>query len=302
MPSKNKNKIFTASLILGIICLLFLAMQVKADSSKNLLGWIWGGSDDGAGVNSGVGWISMNNATGGGVVAYGVNVPVTDGELAGSAYSENMGFIAFDDINGLLTGCPSGTCKAYRVGNDIKGWARFSDIAQSGTNAGGNLGWISLSGNAQNGDAYGLKIGSDNKLSGYAWSDEFGYISFSGTNYGTLVPNNCAANTCVGLTCDNGLNPLTPGTKPLIISGYNCAETDAAINAFCADTKNCGLKITTTVADFACIALNSCTGSESLPMTDCTTNSISCPSNPKTIQCPGCQMKVNKFIEIAPSS
>ena len=118
------------------------------------------------------------------------------------------------------------------------------------------------------------------------------------------VGNNCAANTCVGQTCDNGINPLTPGTKAPTFSSYNCAETDAAINAFCAVSSNCGLNITTTSADFACTAANSCTGSlsESRPTAECTAQSIPCPSVPKTIQCPGCPLRIKQggFTEVKP--
>ena len=147
----------------------------------------------------------------------------------------------------------------------------------------------------------------------WAYDLSFGWggrtVRYDGRAFGFPVrcikgDNGCAANTCVGQTCDNGINPLTPGTKAPTFSSYNCAETDAAINAFCAVSSNCGLNITTTSADFACTAANSCTGSlsESRPTAECTAQSIPCPSVPKTIQCPGCPLRIKQggFKEVAP--
>jgi hypothetical protein len=121
----------------------------------------------------------MNNTNQGGSVLYGVDVPLSDGKDRKSAYSENMGYITFDNSTGYLTGCPDGDCRAYREGNSLKGWARFVEIADAGTNAGGNTGWIHLSGVAQDGTPYGVSINTDGSFSGYAWSDEFGAIDFS---------------------------------------------------------------------------------------------------------------------------
>ncbi len=162
--------------LLTLSVLFFGATFLSADTS--VYGWLWGGSDDGAGINTGIGWISMSNTTGGGAISYSVSIPVDDGDLSGYAYSENMGYIAFDNMAGYLTGCPSGTCAAYREGDTIKGWARFVGIADAGVNAGGNEGWIHLSGTAQDSSPYGVTINPDGTLSGYAWSDEFGAIYF----------------------------------------------------------------------------------------------------------------------------
>ncbi len=114
--------------------------------------------------------------------------------------------------------------------------------------------------------------------------------------------NSCAAGICANKTCWNNLVWI-PGTKAQSYSIYHCAETDADANAFCAITTNCGLKKTTTVADFACTATDDCTGAAngSRSITECNTNSEPCPSAAfKPIQCPGCPLKVNKFIETTP--
>jgi len=43
-----------------------------------------------------VGWISFNNITGGGPVDYGVNVDALTGDFSGYAWSENVGWISFE--------------------------------------------------------------------------------------------------------------------------------------------------------------------------------------------------------------
>lgn len=264
---KIKSKILMTVFLVAVVGVLFnfLPKNSVADSTKNMLGWIWGGADDGAGINSGVGWISLNNSSAGGTVNYGLNIPSADGNLSGSAYSENMGYIAFDNADGLLDGCPDGVCRAYREGNDIKGWARFSDIARNLTNAGGNSGWIRLSGTAQNGSHYGVTIDlSGKKTMGYAWSDEFGYISFN------LVIN------CATMPADLSNHCI------LLPTGNSCS-----------DQANCDKNITT--GTYACknIDANGC-----VAQTDC---SDPCPA-PVTEQCPGCQIEIKRggWLEVAP--
>lgn len=192
---KTKKQLMMYGLVAIIFCAVFVASTaIKAGVGENVTGWIWGGSNDGnitgqGVISSGVGWISMNNTNMAGAVSYGVNIPFTDGNLSGSAYSENLGYIAFDNSNGYLNGCPipdaTHSCNAYREGNSIKGWARFVEISKASVigNSGGWLGWIRL-----NGPSYGVTIGNDGKLSGNAWSDELGVISFSGPGYGASMP------------------------------------------------------------------------------------------------------------------
>jgi hypothetical protein len=178
LKQRDIVSLITAALLI-LPTLLSGAMSLLAHTSDSATGWLWGGSDDGAGITTGLGWISMNNTNQGGSVLYGVDVPLSNGNLSGYAYSENMGYLAFDNSAGYLTGCPDGDCRAYREGNSLKGWARFVEIADAGTNAGGNTGWIHLSGVAQDGTSYGVSINTDGSFSGYAWSDEFGAIDFS---------------------------------------------------------------------------------------------------------------------------
>jgi hypothetical protein len=187
---KTKKRIINLGITVIVFCAVFIvASSVKAGVVGDIAGWLWGGSDDGAGNSSGVGWISMSNTNTAGAIVYGVNVPATDGDLSGSAWSENLGYITFDKAS--VTGCPDGNCMAKRVGNNIQGWARFSEIAKAAAvgNSGGWLGWIKL-----NGAGYGVTIDASGKLNGNAWSDELGWINFSRTTVPapptvTLTPN-----------------------------------------------------------------------------------------------------------------
>ena len=175
---KQKQYLISLGCAMMFVGIIFVAVGIaRAASTDNVAGWLWGGSDDGAGNSSGLGWISMNNTNTAGAFAYGVDIPSSDGNLSGYAWSENLGWISFNVAD--LAGCPSGICAAYRSGSSIQGWARFLSISQSGANSGGWLGWIKLAGTAQNGATYGVTLAGDGTLSGFAWSDELGYIDFS---------------------------------------------------------------------------------------------------------------------------
>ncbi len=187
--------------------------------TESALGWLWGGAEmlDVNGVTppnngvmdgdeNGLGWVSMNNrdcdtnddgivdasehttnpaCPAGGTARYGVDIPMADGDLSGYAWSgsesggEQYGWISFNA--GDVAGCPSGgICKARRVGNTILGWARVLAIRDAGLNAGGWGGWISLNDANFGGSNYGVTVDtSNNKLPGYAYSDELGWINFS---------------------------------------------------------------------------------------------------------------------------
>ncbi|HRZ33959.1 MAG TPA: hypothetical protein P5548_03625 [Candidatus Moranbacteria bacterium] len=210
--SKQKKFLIKYGIAAIVFCMIFAVasiLKVNAGTSENGSGWLWGGSDDGAGNKTGVGWISANNINSGagGSVSYGLNIPTSSsgGDLSGYAWSENLGYIAFDNSGGYLSGCPDGNCVSKRVAdNTLQGWARIVSIADAYKvgNSGGWLGWIKLNGTAQNGSKYGVLVASDGKLSGYAWSDELGWINFSGSSTGPTVYPTCTLPW--GGTIDNG--------------------------------------------------------------------------------------------------
>lgn len=170
-----RNIISNTVLSLVVISVLYatsIGFRAFAGAGQNISGFGWGGTTSVDTAYQGVGWISFNNTSDGSGSNYGVNVPLTDGDVSGNAWSEHYGWLTFDSAN--LASCPSAPCKAYRVGNNILGWARFTAVADAGANAGGWTGWVSLSG-----AGYGVSSAGTNAISGYAWSDELGWIQVS---------------------------------------------------------------------------------------------------------------------------
>ena len=188
--------------------LLFSSLSVSADNSASrLTGWLWGGSDDGLGNATGVGWI---NATG---TNYGITLPIGDGTISGYGWSENVGWISFNASD--LTGCPSGSCLAVKSGNSITGWARILSIKDALTigNSGGWQGWVKL-----NGLGYGLQMnpsdGSFTKsaTTSYAWSDELGWIDFSRVSFKTLLAGISASPAIVADATPINISAVASGT------------------------------------------------------------------------------------------
>lgn len=197
-----KKKILLTFFVGAIIFFAVSIAKIKAGTETGM-GWLWGGSDDGGAPanNTGVGWISMNNTNpgAGGTVSYGVNVPDSSCSgagcnLSGYAWSENIGWISFQEASG----CPSGTCSARREGNMLKGWARIMAMPQAEAlvpgNAGGWLGWVKLGSESGDPITYGITLNADGTITksqttSYAWSNELGWIDFSqATGPGALPP------------------------------------------------------------------------------------------------------------------
>jgi len=172
---------------------------VKAGTGDSGSGWLWGGSDNGAGSLTGISWIGMNRTncdtnnsgsidvldTGpagcpplGTVVAdYGINIPAGDGVVTGYAWSgggddgTGVGWIDFEPqthcgVNYSATSCADpdgGIGGVSRSSDSLVGWARIVGIAEASVtgNSGGWTGWIKMSGTAQDGNAYGVTIKND---------------------------------------------------------------------------------------------------------------------------------------------
>lgn len=219
-----KKKIISTLVILVLVFGAAACLKVQAGTGENGAGWLGGWSDDGAGNSTGVGWISANNINpgAGGVVSYGVNIPSTDGPLSGYAWSENIGWVSFNAAD--VSGCPSGTCNAVRTGNNLAGWARIVGIkdALAAGNSGGWQGWAKLSG-----ANYGVTINNaTGTLSGYAWSDELGYISFSRASI-TQTPSLIVCPSSATLT----LGSSSQLTAYYIPGGtISCSDTTGATN------------------------------------------------------------------------
>jgi len=120
-----------------------------------------------------IGWISFNNTSGGGSVNYEVSINPDTGIFSGYAWSENIGWISFN--SGDLAGCPSGTCQAKLdlSSYQVSGWARV--LSQTD-------GWIHL-----RGTNYGVSLdtatGPPYEFKGWAWEDTVtGWLSFNCEN------------------------------------------------------------------------------------------------------------------------
>ena len=209
--------------------------QIVGSSS----GWLWGGSDDGFGNATGVGWISMNSSncdpngdgiTEGGadngvypnctsgqpIASYSAAIPSTSGNVAGYAWSENIGWIDFDPV-GPYPGVPNNSVQ--RIGDILSGWARVVAIKDAGLagNSGGWNGWIKMSSEAGAPVPYGVTINSDQTMAGSAWNGEdlvggiihgLGWIDFSRA----VIAQPLKICSDTSLPCDGGASVLSSQT------------------------------------------------------------------------------------------
>jgi hypothetical protein len=149
-----------------------------------------------------IGWISFNNISGGGAIDYGVNIDAA-GNFSGYAWSENIGWISFNQSD--LTGCPQSPCSAtlnIETGA-VSGWARAL------ANNSAWDGWIGL-----NGTGYGLTVSkTTGEFSGWAWgSDVVGWISFNCNNSGK--PDTCSTSDYKTIT--------TFAFNAIPVAGFSC--------------------------------------------------------------------------------
>lgn len=144
-----------------------------------------------------IGWISFNNTSGGGTVDYGVNI-AADGTMSGHAWSENIGWITFNEAD--LAGCPSGTCKAWIDTTCPSGQCTVAGWARVLANGGGWEGWIKLGGTAQDGSPYPLYVNSSTgEFHGWGWSDVVaGWINFNCADRGVCGTSDYKVETTVG--------------------------------------------------------------------------------------------------------
>lgn len=198
-------KKFFLFLIPLIIFSFFLTKEAKAGSEQNVSGFAW---------SENIGWLSLNSkncdANGDGksdgtpagcppsgttISNYGVKVDFYNGKISGYAWSENIGWISFNEAD---TGappsndpCSDSSCiaKAIPFGNlgknnvPVYGWARALSYGN------GWDGWIRFDHNQTNKvyiDEYG-------DFHGWAWgSDVVGWLSFNCAEGGESGGNICS--------------------------------------------------------------------------------------------------------------
>lgn len=163
--SKKKYILF---FVLSLFCLFSSTDVASVTIRGSMLGYAW--SDN-------IGWVSFScvNDDSCATSDYGVDV-VSGNVLTGYAWSDNLGWISFNSSD--LIGCPSGACNASLTDGKIIGWAKQINNSEAG--------WIKLGPINIEGTDYGVTVtGQD--VAGYAWSDAFGWLSFSCANN-----DNCA--------------------------------------------------------------------------------------------------------------
>ncbi len=170
----NPKKKYILSLVLSFFC-LFSLVDIASAGTGSMHGWAW--SDN-------IGWVSFNcdndyrcstNDN-----DYGVIIG-EDSVLTGYAWSDNLGWISFNSSE--LVGCPSGACNARLVNGKIVGWAKQINDSETG--------WIKLGPIDVEGIDYGVTVTGED-VTGWAWSDVFGWLSFNCTNDNSCATSNYA--------------------------------------------------------------------------------------------------------------
>ncbi len=177
---QRKKTFNSLGFIAGFFILMFFFTpfigwaQEEGCSEHDIRGWAW--SDN-------IGWISLSCENGADInnIDYGIDVD-GEGVLSGWAWSDNIGWISFNTED--LSGCPEGLCVAEFDGDSLRGWAKIIDTNEDGVYFGDYDEWISLSGEAEDGEEYKVEVNlTENRLDGYAWGGtvvgwiEFGYYN-----------------------------------------------------------------------------------------------------------------------------
>ncbi|MBU4348095.1 hypothetical protein KJ671_01130 [Patescibacteria group bacterium] len=180
--TKRIHLIIFFIIFLGLISYSFV---FYSNISRSQEGEILDNELVGYGWNNNIGWISFNCENSQHCEASNYKVVAdNDGVLSGYAWSERMGWISFDQSD--LDNCPFGECEArindwnkqFTNAMPLTGWAKIL-IDNS---------WIHLFNDDLEDDIkYGARVHSSGSISGYAWSESVGWISFEGENYNSFV-------------------------------------------------------------------------------------------------------------------
>jgi prepilin-type N-terminal cleavage/methylation domain-containing protein len=113
------------------------------------------------------------------IVAFGgATIDKSTGEFSGYVWSDNVGWISFQESDVETVDCPDypASCRAVLSNGDVSGWAVVLSNGE----------WISLRGTVGT-EEYGVQI-IDDKLHGWAWGDRtLGWISFNCENENECV-------------------------------------------------------------------------------------------------------------------
>lgn len=200
LSASNKTYCFSfivVGVLLVISGFIFSSTIVSAGFSHNVLGWAWGGTQNTFNADTtGLGWVSTNSmncdfdgngqveagevldapgCTEGLITDYGVNVS-SNGKLSGYAWSENYGWISFQESD--WDNCPDDSCPPLlSPPNRVYGWARILSLRDPFNSDLG--GWIKLSAGSDDVVNWMVTYNSvEQTFGGYAYSDEVGWIDF----------------------------------------------------------------------------------------------------------------------------
>ena len=164
---------FTAFLFLCSCVFMFLCLPSHAGGNDNISGWAW--SDN-------IGYISHNcidteeaTTCDSADYDYGVNID-ENGDFSGYAWSESVGWINYAPTETSPDGVVS-PAKYNTVTGEVSGWARILVFEDGGG------GWIKMRGIADDGTPYGVSIDEQGYLSGFAYSDDIGWIEYGLKDY-----------------------------------------------------------------------------------------------------------------------
>ncbi len=173
--------------------------RVLPSVSRRLWGYAWAST---------IGWIHFGEKSGGAIPPSGPYVTYTpdDQKLSGYAWSPNIGWVnSHTSVNWAASASPQNTVDI--TDTTLTGFAlvrsfrdAISDFALSSGSPVGASGLVSWSGTATNGAPYGVRVNvplmQSNviPLTGYAWSQEFGWIQFDPKFGGVSIERGALAN------------------------------------------------------------------------------------------------------------
>jgi hypothetical protein len=235
----SKLKLSVLLSVVAVLAIFICVSMVRADTGSNMYGYAW---------SSNIGWIKLNDCddpsnsgTCNPSASYGVSVlPTGAGTMSGYAWSSNIGWITFNSVGCPTTGCTPGAYADWAHPNsdgsvNIKGWARACSVFASGCsgvlkdssvlgtcdssttnidkdpscNWDGYIALDSVSGGGTGG-SWGLKINTDQSVTGYAWgSYVIGWIHSINIMLNTTGPT-------VSITSKNAIDSTTSCTETTI--------------------------------------------------------------------------------------
>jgi hypothetical protein len=298
MNKKMNKKIFLGVVVFMMAFASAASLKINVTKAASIFdvvsGWLWGGSDNGSGLNSGIGWVSLNSsdAGAGGAFPYAVTVPGPECggacNVTGYGYVSNIDqYIDFAPQDHCTTGVPAagqyqaavcttpagaysgigvnGNGGVKRVivaspqSDNLVGWARLVGIAKAtmfgGT--GGEDGWIAIG----IGNGFDVTINpTTGDMSGMGWAGStLGAMSFAGK---VLVKPTVTLSSVPS-------TPVTFDVKKLVLPKTVLFSSISTMATSCNLKNNAGTVLTTGSPDITNYSLNINLGMNDSYYVDC---------------------------------